>query len=67
MTREQAHKIAKAINNIEDFEGFADMIENTINQGVEIYGISEDDDFIIKMRKLINNELDFRKKVLEAM
>ena len=67
MTREQANKIAKAVDNIEAFEGFADMIENTIDQGIEIYGIRVDDEFIIKLRKLINNELDFRKKVLEAM
>ena len=67
MTREQANKIAKAVDKIEAFEGFADMIENTIDQGIEIYGICEDDDFIIKLRKLIDNELDFRKKVLEAM
>lgn len=67
MTREQALKIAKAVDDIEAFEGFADIIEGTINRGIEIYGISEDDDFIIKLRKLIDNELDFRKKVLEAM
>ena len=67
MTREQAHKIANAIDDIESFECFADMIENTIEQGIEICGVSEDDDFIIKLRKLIDNELDFRKKVLEAM
>ena len=67
MTREQAYKIAKAVDDIEAFECFADMIEGTINQGIDICGISEDDDFIIKLRKLIDNELDFRKKVLEAM
>jgi hypothetical protein len=67
MTREQAHKIADALDDIEVFECFADMIEGTINQGIEICGISEDDDFIIRLRKLIDNELDFRKKVLEAM
>ena len=67
MTREQANKIAKAVDDIEAFECFADMIEGTINQGIEIYGISEDDEFIIRLRKLIDNELDFRKKVLEAM
>ena len=67
MTREQAHKIASALDDIEAFEGFADIIEGTINRGIEIYGICEDDDFIIRLRKLIDNELDFRKKVLEAM
>ena len=67
MTREQANKIAKAVDDIEAFEGFADIIEGTINRGIEIYGICEDDDFIIRLRKLIDNELDFRKKVLEAM
>ena len=67
MTREQAHKIADAVDDIESFECFADMIESIIDQGIEICGISEDDDFIIKLRKLIDNELDFRKKVLEAM
>ena len=67
MTREQANKIAKAVDDIDSFECFADMIEDTINQGIEICGISEDDDFIIRLRKLIDNELDFRKKVLEAM
>ena len=67
MTREQAHKIADALDDIEAFECFADMIEGTINKGIEICGICEDDDFIIRLRKLIDNELDFRKKVLEAM
>ena len=43
------------------------MIKGTINRGIEICGICEDDDFIIRLRKLIDNELDFRKKVLEAM
>ena len=67
MTRDQAHKIAGALDDIEAFECFADMIEGTINQGIEICGVSEDDEFIIRLRKLIDNELDFRKKVLEAM
>ena len=67
MTREQAHKIAKAINNIEAFEGFADMIEDTINQGIEIYGLYPDDLVIIELRKVLDNELKFRKDVLEAM
>ena len=67
MTREQALKIADALDDIEAFECFADIIEGTINRGIEIYGIREDDDFIIRLRKLIDNELDFRKKVLEAM
>ena len=67
MTREQALKIADALDDIEAFECFADMIKGTINRGIEICGICEDDDFIIRLRKLIDNELDFRKKVLEAM
>ena len=67
MTREQANKIAKAVDDIDSFECYADMIEGTINKGIEICGICEDDDFIIRLRKLIDNELDFRKKVLEAM
>ena len=67
MKREHANKIAKAVDDIDSFECFADMIDGTINQGIEICGICEDDDFIIRLRKLIDNELDFRKKVLEAM
>ena len=67
MTREQAFKIADALDDIEAFECFADMIEGTINQGIEICGICEDDDFIIRLRKLIDNEREKQKKVLEAM
>ncbi len=67
MTREQAYKIAKAVDNIEAFECFADMIEGTINQGIEICSLDPNDLFITELRKLIDNELDFRKKVLEAM
>ena len=67
MTREQANKIAKAVDNIEAFECFADMIEGTIQRGIEIYGLDPDDLFITELRKVLDNELDFRKKVLEAM
>ena len=67
MTREQATKIAKAVDNIDAFECFADMIENTIQQGIEICGLDPDDLFITELRKVLDNELNFRKKVLEAM
>lgn len=67
MTREQAYKIAKAVDNIEAVECFADMIEGTIKQGIEICGLDPDDLFITELRKVLDNELDFRKKVLEAM
>lgn len=67
MTREQAYKIAKAVDNIEAFECFADMIEGTINQGIEICGLDPDDLFITELRKVLDNELKFRKDVLEAM
>lgn len=67
MTREQANKIAKAVDNIDSFECFADMIENTINQGIEICGLNPNDLFITELRKVLDNELNFRKKVLEEM
>ena len=67
MTREQANKIAKAVDNIDAFECFADMIENTIQQGIEICGLDPDDLFITELHKVLDNELNFRKKVLEAM
>lgn len=67
MTREQAHKIAKAVDNIEAFECFADMIEGTINQGIEFCGLYPDDLVIIELRKVLDNELKFRKDILEAM
>ena len=67
MTKEQAHKIAKAVDNIESFEYFIDMIEETIDRGIEIYGIHPDDLVIIELRKILDNELKFRKDVLEAM
>ena len=67
MTREQANKIAKAVDNIEAFECFADMIKGTIQQGIEICDLDPDDLFITELRKVLDNELDFRKKVLEAM
>lgn len=67
MTRERAHIIAKAVDNIESFEYFIDMIEETIDKGIEIYGIHPDDLVIIELRKVLNNELKFRKDILEAM
>lgn len=67
MTREQANKIAKAVDNIDAFEVFMDMLDGTIQEGIEICGMSEDDIFIQALRKAMDNELDFRKKVLEAL
>lgn len=67
MTREQANKIAKAVDNIEAFECFADMIKGTIQQGIEICGLDPDDLIIIELRRILDNELKFRKDVLEAM
>lgn len=49
MTREQAYKIAKAVDDIEAFECFADMIEGTINQGIEIFAV------LVKMMTLLSS------------
>ncbi len=67
MTREQANKIAKAVDNIDAFEVFMDMLDGTIQEGIEICGMSEDDIFIQALRKAMDEELNFRKKVLEAL
>jgi hypothetical protein len=43
------------------------MIEGTIQQGIEICGLYPDDLIIIELRRVLDNELKFRKDVLEAM
>ena len=70
MTREQANKIAKAVDDIEAFEcfkGFMDTLDGAIQEGIEIWGMSESDVFIIELRRMMENELKFREQLLEAM
>ena len=65
MTREDAAKVAKALDNIEQFECFFDEIETTI-QHSEFYGSIVDfcESVIIPAMQV---ELARRKKVLEEM
>lgn len=67
MTREQAVKIAKTLDDIDCFKGFMDTLDGAINEGIEIWGMSEFDEFIIKLRQLIENELKFREQLLEEL
>ncbi len=63
MTREQAAAVAKALNDVEDFELFMDQIQ------VAYYNVEGDfaEFFETKMLPLMNTELARRKSVLAAL
>lgn len=65
MTRDQATKIACALDQVESFEVFMDIIEQAIMKGEEICG--DLGDFDKKLRALMDEELAYRVKVLEEM
>ena len=44
-----------------------DILESAINQGIDICGMSDTDDFIIELRELADEELERRKSVLEEL
>ena len=67
MTREQASKIAKTLDDIECFEGFMDTLDIAIKEGIELWGMLESDVFIIELRRMMENELKFRKQLLEEL
>ncbi len=63
MTREKAAAIAKALNDVEDFETFMSEVE------VAYYNVEGDlaDFFNTKMMPLMNSELARRKSALSAL
>lgn len=67
MTREQAVKIAKTLDDIDCFKGFMDTLDGAIQEGIEIWGMSENDVFIIELRRMMENELKFREQLLEEL
>lgn len=67
MTREQANKIAKAVDDIDSFECFMDILDGAILQGIEICGINPNSSFINELHKLMDSELHSRKAILEDM
>ena len=67
MKRAYAEQVYRAVENIDCFEVFMDILDGAINQGIDICGMSESDDFIIQLRDLIDDELERRKSVLEEL
>ena len=67
MTREQANKVAKAVDDIDSFECFMDILDGAILQGIEVCGIDPNSLFINKLHELMDTELHFRKVILEEM
>ena len=67
MKREYAEEVYKAVDSINCFEVFMDILDGAINQGIDICGMSESDDFIIELRELADDELERRKSVLEEL
>lgn len=65
MTREYATKIACALDQVESFEVFMDIVEQAITKGEEICGDLHG--FDEKLRGLMDEELAHRVKILEAM
>lgn len=63
MTREYAAKVAKVLNDIEDFEVLFDGIESVIQDTEGDF----DDFYQNQLIPLLQGELNRRKKVLEEM
>lgn len=64
MTREQAFKISKALDDVDSFEVVMDIIESAIIQAEDVADIQ---DFKAELRLMMLKEYERRKKVLEEM
>lgn len=64
MTREQAFKISKALDDVDSFEVIMDIMESAIIQAEDVTDIQ---DFKAELRLMMLKEYERRKKVLEEM
>ncbi len=64
MTREQAFKISKALDDVDSFEVVMDIMESAIIQAEDVTDIQ---DFKAELRLMMLKEYERRKKVLEEM
>lgn len=66
MTREFALQVSKALDNLESFEVFMDMIDQVVLRAEDELGIDLGD-FNDKLQDLLTEELERRAHVLEDM
>lgn len=64
MTREQAFRISKALDDVDSFEVVMDIMESAIIQAEDVTDIQ---DFKAELRLMMLKEYERRKKVLEEM
>ena len=66
MTREVALQVSKALDNLESFEVFADMVGQVVLRAETELGIDLGD-FNDKLQELLTEEIERRAHVLEDM
>lgn len=66
MTREFALQVSKALDNLESFEVFMDMIDQVVLRAEDELGIDLGD-FNDKLQALMTEELNRRSFILEGM
>ena len=66
MTREFATQVSKALDNLESFEVFMDMIDQVVLRAEDELGIDLGD-FNDKLQELLTEEIERRAHVLEDM
>ena len=66
MTREFATQVSKALDDLESFEVFMDMIDQVVLRAEDELGIDLGD-FNDKLQALMNEELSRRNFILEGM
>lgn len=66
MTREFALQVSKALDDLESFEVFMDMIDQVVLRAEDELGIDLGD-FNDKLQALMNEELSRRNFILEGM
>lgn len=66
MTREFASQVSKALDNLESFEVFMDMIDQVVLRAEDELGIDLGD-FNDKLQDLLTEEFNRRAHVLEDM
>lgn len=64
MTREQAVKVSRALENVEGFEIFIDEVLTAADNAKDTCDVS---DFIPKLRRLLNEELKQREEILDKI
>ena len=66
MTREFASQVSKALDNLESFEVFMDMIDQVVLRAEDELGIDLGD-FNDKLQSLLTEEFNRRAHILEDM